>query len=168
LASKGAASNFTALSRGVRRRLFRFCERRSALRPEQRAAPPSLNPVEWCAAQFHRASIPYQGDIVTEPYQTPGPSRSEIDSASGPVLLEFGTAWCGHCQAAEPAVSAALAKFPAVQHVKVEDGPGRKLGRSFGIKLWPTLICLKDGAEVARLVRPESAASIQAALSRIA
>jgi thioredoxin 1 len=38
--------------------------------------------------------------------------------------------------------------------VKVEDGPGRKLGRSFGVRLWPNLVFLKDGALVRQLVRP--------------
>jgi thioredoxin 1 len=37
-----------------------------------------------------------------------------------------------------------------VRHVKVEDGSGRRLGRSFGVKLWPTLVFLRDGREVAR------------------
>jgi thioredoxin 1 len=102
------------------------------------------------------------------PYLSPRPSREEIDSLAGPVLLEFGTGWCGHCQAAAPAVAAALQEFSDVQHIKVEDGPGRKLGRSFRVKLWPTLIFLKDGAEVARLVRPDEPEPIREALQRIA
>ena len=63
------------------------------------------------------------------------------------------------------AFEAAGAKVP---HVKVEDGPGRRLGRSFGVKLWPTLVFLRDGAEVEKLVRPQSADDIAAALQRIA
>lgn len=104
---------------------------------------------------------------MTEPYTNPGPERSEIDSTQGPVLLEFGTGWCGHCQAAAPAVAEALAEHPAVKHIKVEDGPGRPLGRSFRVKLWPTLIFLKDGVEVARAVRPEDAEEIHPGLSQI-
>jgi thioredoxin 1 len=104
---------------------------------------------------------------LTDDYATPGPARSDIDSSTGPILLEFGTAWCGHCQAAAPAVAEALAKFPTVEHIKVEDGPGRRLGRSFGVKLWPTLIFLKDGVEMTRLVRPENADDIRNALGQI-
>ena len=52
-------------------------------------------------------------------------------------------------------------------HVKVEDGPGRRLGRSFGIKLWPTLVFLKDGVEVARLVRPHQPREIAQTLRQI-
>jgi thioredoxin 1 len=104
---------------------------------------------------------------MPKPYLNPGPTREEIDAATGPVLLEFGTAWCGHCQAAAPAVAEALADYPAVQHIKVEDGPGRPLGRSFRVKLWPTLIVLKGGVEFSRVIRPERSDEIRPALSRI-
>ena len=51
-------------------------------------------------------------------------------------------------------------------HVKVEDGPGRHLGRSFRVKLWPTLILLKDGREVVRIARPRNAEQIRAELAK--
>ncbi|MNT09602.1 hypothetical protein D3C72_1443910 [compost metagenome] len=53
-------------------------------------------------------------------------------------------------------------------HIRVEDGPGRVLGRSFKVKLWPTLVFLKDGQEVARLVRPLDSAEIGKAFALIA
>jgi thioredoxin 1 len=87
-------------------------------------------------------------------YDKPEPARAEVDAWTGPAVLEFGTGWCGHCQAAQPLLAAAFADYPDVRHVKVEDGPGRPLGRSYRVKLWPTLIFLKDGKEVARAVRP--------------
>jgi thioredoxin 1 len=100
-------------------------------------------------------------------YQNPGPAREEIDAEPGPVLLEFGTGWCGYCQAAAPAIREALTAHSGILHIAVEDGPGRRLGRSFGVKLWPTLVFLRDGVEVARLVRPTMAEAIRAALARI-
>ena len=57
---------------------------------------------------------------------------------------------------------------PGVRHVKVEDGSGQPLGRSYGVKLWPTLVFLADGREAARLVRPRGAAAIDEALALIA
>lgn len=75
----------------------------------------------------------------------------------GMVVLEFGTGWCGFCQAAGPAIAAVMSRYSQVTHVKVEDGAGRKLGRSFAVKLWPTLVFLRDGAVVQRLVRPNHA-----------
>ena len=47
--------------------------------------------------------------------------------------------------------------YADVRHLRVEDGRGRPLGRSFRIKLWPSLVLLRDGEEVARVVRPREA-----------
>ena len=80
------------------------------------------------------------------------------------TVLEFGASWCGFCQGAQSSIAAALAGFPDVRHVKVGDGPGRPLGRSFRVKLWPTLVFLKDGREVDRAVRPEGAEEIRKGL----
>ena len=82
------------------------------------------------------------------------PTREEIDRTAGLLVLEFGTDWCGICRAAQSRIGEALAGLPGVRHLKVEDGPGRKLGRSFGVKLWPTLVFLRDGAVVRQLARP--------------
>jgi thioredoxin 1 len=95
---------------------------------------------------------------MNDEYQNPGPTREAIDSTQGAVLLEFGTGWCGFCQGAASSIRAALSDMPGVEHIKVEDGPGRPLGRSFRVKLWPTLIVLKDGVERARVVRAALAA----------
>ena len=97
----------------------------------------------------------------------PEPSRSEIEALPGAVLLEFGTGWCEHCQALAPGVAALLEEYPKVRHVKVEDGPGQRLGRSYKVKLWPTLVFLRDGVEIERLVRPQAAGDIAAALRRV-
>jgi thioredoxin 1 len=104
---------------------------------------------------------------MAERYEAEAVSRGDIDSMAGAVVLDFGTNWCGHCQAAAPAIEEALADAPSVQHIKVEDGKGRPLGRSFQVKLWPTLIFLKDGVEVDRLVRPMSVDEIRGGLKRI-
>src|SRR4051812_7359448 len=86
------------------------------------------------------------------------PTRAEIDQTTGPVVLEFGATWCGFCQGLAPHVATALSEFPAVRHIKIEDGKGKPLGRSFRVKLWPTLVFLRDGQVVEQLVRPEPSA----------
>ena len=95
------------------------------------------------------------------------PTRADIDATAEPTVVEFGTPWCGFCRAAQPLIAAAFTGHPGVRHIKVEDGKGRPLGRSFGVKLWPTLIFLCAGSEVARLVRPADSGAIDKALAAI-
>lgn len=97
--------------------------------------------------------------------ESEAPLRADVDAWQGWTLLEFGTPWCGHCRAAQPALAEALQNFPQLRHLKIEDGPGRPLGRSYRIKLWPTLLLLRDGQELARLVRPTLASDIVVALN---
>jgi len=93
---------------------------------------------------------------MSQTYLTTAPTRAELEQSHGVLLVEFGAAWCGICKAAQPAISDALREHPDTPHIKIADGKGQPLGRSFGVKLWPTLIALRDGKEVARVVRPTS------------
>ena len=104
---------------------------------------------------------------MTTPYARTEPSRAQVDALPGTTVLEFGAPWCGICAAAQPSIAAALSHHPQVRHLKIEDGPGRPLGRSYRVKLWPTLVFLKDGEEVARVVRPNSADEIRQGLQKI-
>jgi thioredoxin 1 len=95
------------------------------------------------------------------------PSLAEVQALPGLTLMEFGTEWCGHCRAAQPLIVQALTMQMPCLHLKIEDGPGRALGRHYRVKLWPTLVVLRDGQELGRLVRPASDQQIQNLLSRL-
>ena len=104
---------------------------------------------------------------MSSEYSPDAPEREQVDASEGALVLNFGTNWCGHCRAAEPLIREALANQPGLRHLKIEDGKGRPLGRSFGVKQWPTLIFLRDGEEVGRLVRPQDSRAIEQAASAI-
>lgn len=104
---------------------------------------------------------------MTDTYALAEPGRAEIDLLLGPTLLEFGAPWCSYCRASQPAIARAFADYPDVRHLKIEDGKGLALGRSFKVKLWPTLIFLRDGKEVGRLVRTTDAEEISREMERI-
>jgi thioredoxin 1 len=97
----------------------------------------------------------------------PEPTRQAVDALTRPTVLEFGANWCPICQGAQRDIAGALATYPGVDHIKVEDGKGKPLGRSYKVKLWPTLIFLREGQEVARLVRPDNEEAIRRALASL-
>jgi thioredoxin 1 len=131
------------------------------------------------AAKFRREGLRYaalsisvndtRSDILkmtgAHDYIAIEPSPSEIEALPGLVLLEFGSPWCGYCLRAKPLIEKALENHANVRHIKIADASRRRLGRSFGIRLWPTLVFLRDGKEIARLVRPPDADSIRQALA---
>jgi thioredoxin 1 len=94
------------------------------------------------------------------------PTRDELGHLQGLAVVEFGATWCGFCQAIRPRMAALLEAHPEVRHIAIEDGPGRPLGRAFRVKLWPTLVFLRDGAVVRQLVRP-SAPEIEEAFAEL-
>ena len=99
-------------------------------------------------------------------YSESEPQREEVDRLPGATVVEFGSPWCGHCRRAQPLIAEAFAAHPGIRHLKIADASGKRLGRSFGVKLWPTLVFLKDGREVGRLVRPASVEAIAGALAK--
>lgn len=90
-------------------------------------------------------------------------TREQVDVTPGAQVLEFGASWCGYCLGSRDMIDREIARHPSVRHTWIEDGPGR----SFAVKLWPTLVFLRDGREVALLVRPTRDADVRDALAQI-
>lgn len=71
------------------------------------------------------------------------------ETASGPLVLDFWATWCGPCRMLSPVLDAAAEEkgFP-VGKINVDEEPA--LADRFGIRVIPTLVFLRDGAEVFR------------------
>ncbi|WP_346796915.1 thioredoxin family protein [Halomonas sp. Bachu 37] len=104
---------------------------------------------------------------MTHTYAEKEPTREQVEAMPGAVVLEFGAPWCVICQTAQSRIETALAERPEITHIKIEDAPRRRLGRSFRIKLWPTLVFLENGEEIDRRVRPASSQTISEALAKL-
>ena len=94
-------------------------------------------------------------------------NRADLDQLKGSAVIEFGATWCGYCQEAQSIISAAFVHYPNIKHIKIEDAKGKRLGRTYSVKLWPTLVFLKDGIEIRRLVRPTDTKMITNVLNEI-
>ena len=66
------------------------------------------------------------------------------------VLLEFVTSGCGICGSMEPVLGTVARAAPGAIGI-VTAGLVPELTETFGVRAVPTLVVLRDGAEVARL-----------------
>ena len=99
-------------------------------------------------------------------YTTHALTRESVDAFTGTTVLQFGVNWCGHCQAAAPLITEAFANFPDIKVLRIEDGAGRPLGRSFKVKLWPTWVVLVNGHDVDPVVGPPGPTHTLAVLNK--
>ncbi len=79
--------------------------------------------------------------------------QSEVEKASGPVLVDFYADWCAPCQILGPSVEELAKEYAGkatVGKLNVDENPGVP-GR-FGIQGIPTLLFFKDGRLVDRVV----------------
>ena len=78
---------------------------------------------------------------------------AEVEHCATPVLLDMWADWCGPCHMLAPTIdqlSSELAGRVKVAKLNIDDNPG--IASRFGVQSIPTLLVLKSGKEVDRLV----------------
>jgi thioredoxin len=77
----------------------------------------------------------------------------EIERSATPVLLDLWAEWCGPCHMLAPVItqlSSELAGRIKVAKLNIDENP--RTAARFGVQSIPTLLVLKGGREVDRLV----------------
>ena len=91
----------------------------------------------------------------------------KVQQADRPVLLDFWAGWCGPCRMISPIVDQVAAERPQVVVGKVNVDEQPELAQAFGVMSIPTLVVLKQGKPVSRIVGARPKSEILAELDRL-
>ena len=78
--------------------------------------------------------------------------EQEVMQAKTPVVVDFWASWCGPCMMLSPIMEELDGELPQIKFCKVNVDDERDLAMEFQIDSIPTLLCVKDGHVVRRLV----------------
>ena len=90
--------------------------------------------------------------------------QNEVLNSEMPVLLDFWASWCGPCRMVSPIVDEIAAERGDIKVGKVNVDEERELAAQFGVMSIPTLVVMKGGKVVNKIVGARPKAQILAML----
>jgi thioredoxin 2 len=93
---------------------------------------------------------------------------AEVERSPLPVLLDLWAPWCGPCLVMAPVldqVAMELAGRLRVAKLNIDENPA--IASRFGVQSIPTLLVLKDGKEVDRIIGSQPKSALTQRLARI-
>jgi thioredoxin len=77
----------------------------------------------------------------------------EVERSPLPVLLDMWAPWCGPCRMIAPTIEQLASELAGrVRVAKLNTDENPMIGSRFNVRSIPTLLVLKDGKEIDRLV----------------
>jgi thioredoxin 1 len=78
---------------------------------------------------------------------------TEVEGATGLVLVDFWAEWCGPCHMLTPILAqVAQERAGKLKVVKVNADENQRTSARFGVRSLPTMILFKDGKPIAQIV----------------
>jgi thioredoxin 1 len=68
------------------------------------------------------------------------------------TVVDFSATWCGPCRRLEPILGELAAELPTVDFFKLDADRSQQLAMHWGVQAVPTILVLRDGRVVDRMV----------------